>query len=270
MSLFHNDNHVYFDMERLQDAARTAMAKCSLIQRCREGDRAAAIAHSRGFWPVYPRFRKKPSTGAPILLISRASRSMRSSAEAMTRRERWSVRPSRSRFCRRAKSPASFEDARAGLVEMQKDEFRHSKHGEADARNLGLSYEVLQSEPAPSVDPALDRWNERRRLGRVFRQVSRLDGVHRGRGWRNTGARARLYSPVRARAVDLDGSPHRAARRRTVAHEEIVMDFARAYDDSGSPKRIEDLVLQWHRTVRRSRQTRSRRTIARSCRSRPE
>ena len=35
--------------------------------------------------------------------------------------------------------------------------------------------------------------------------------------------------------VPHDGEP---------SHEEIVMDFARAYDDSGSPRRIEELVLQ--------------------------
>ena len=28
------------------------------------------------------------------------------------------------------------------------------------------------------------------------------------------------------------------------SHEDIVMDFARAYDESGSPERIEALVLQ--------------------------
>jgi len=35
--------------------------------------------------------------------------------------------------------------------------------------------------------------------------------------------------------VPHDGEP---------SHEDIVMDFARAYDESGSPQRIEDLVIQ--------------------------
>src|SRR3978361_1898337 len=42
----------------LRLAAHAAMSRCSLIQRCRTGDRAGAVAHMTGFWPFTRDFEK--------------------------------------------------------------------------------------------------------------------------------------------------------------------------------------------------------------------
>ena len=58
MSLFHDDNPTYFNMERLEVAARTMLTNCSIVTRARDGDREAAIGLSKGFWAFTRDFEK--------------------------------------------------------------------------------------------------------------------------------------------------------------------------------------------------------------------
>ncbi len=241
MSLFHNDNHVYFDMERLQDAARSAMAKCSLIQRCREGDRAAAIAHSRGFWPFTRDFEKAIDRRANSAHLPREP--LYAKFGRGKTRETLVGSAKSVKILQESEIAGVFEDARAGLVEMQKDEFRHSKHWEADARNLGLSYEVLQSEPAlPLIQLLIDGTNEGDLVEFFARSLASTEFIAEEAG--ETLAHAPAYTRLFARGRSIWMEVHTVPHDGEPSHEEIVMDFARAYDDSGSPKRIEDLVLQ--------------------------
>ena len=53
-------------------------------------------------------------------------------------------------------------------------------------------------------------------------------------------AYTRLFERRRAVWMEVHTVPHDGEP----SHEDIVMDFARAYDTSGSPKRIEELVLR--------------------------
>jgi hypothetical protein len=50
----------------------------------------------------------------------------------------------------------------------------------------------------------------------------------------------RLFDRRRAIWMEVHTVPHDGEP----SHEDIVMDFARAYDESGSPQRIEDLVIR--------------------------
>ncbi|MCX8255763.1 hypothetical protein RHAL1_01268 [Beijerinckiaceae bacterium RH AL1] len=241
MSLFHDDNHEYFNMERLEEAARDAMANCSLIQRCREGDRSAAIAHMRGFWPFTRDFEKA---------IDRRANSSNLPREPLY--AKFGRNKTRETLLGSAKSIRNlldseiagvFEEARASLIEMQKDEYRHSKHWEADARNLGISYEVLQSEPAtPLIQRLIDETGNGDLVEFFARSLASTEFIAETAG--ETLAHAPAYTQLFARKRSIWMEVHTVPHDGEPSHEEIVMDFARAYDDSGSPERIEKLVLQ--------------------------
>ena len=125
---------------------------------------------------------------------------------------------------------------------MQKDEFRHSKHWEADARNLGLSYEMLQAgQTLPLVQRLIDKTATDDLVVFFAGALASTEFIAEALG--EAGHGAGLYAPVRQATGDLDGGPH-VPHYGEPSHEDIVMDFARAYDDSGSPQRIEDLVIQ--------------------------
>ena len=241
MSLFHDDNHLYFDMGRLGAAARDAMSRCSLISRCRDGDRSAAIAHMRGFWPFTRDFEKG---------IDRRANSANLPREPLY--AKFGRSKTRGTLLDSAKSIKTlqdseiagvFEDARCGLIEMQKDEFRHSKHWEADAKNLGINHEMLQATP---VLPLVQRLIDSTKTGDLVEffagslASTEFIAEEAGATLAHAPAYKRLFERGRSIWMEVHTLPHDGEP----SHEEIVLDFARAYDESGSPQRIEQLVLQ--------------------------
>ena len=241
MSLFHNDNHSYFDIEKLAGATREAMARCSLIQRCRAGDRGAAVAHMTGFWPFTRDFEKAIDRRANSAHLpreplyakfgrSKTRGTLLDSAKAI-------------RSLQDSEIAGVFEDARANLVEMQKDEFRHSKHWQADARNLGLSYEVLQAAPVlPGVQALIDATTAGDLVEFFAGSLAATEFIAEEAGF--TLANAPDYKRLFARGRSVWMEVHTVPHDGEPSHEEIVLDFARAYDTSGSPRRIEELVLR--------------------------
>ena len=241
MSLFHNDNQAYFDMGRLENAAYEMLSTRPLICRARDGDRAAAIALSRGFWPFTRDFEKA---------IDRRANSANLPRQPLY--DKFGRSKARETLVDSAKSIKSlqdmeiagvFEEARDNLLEMQKDEFRHSKHWEADARNLGVSYDVLQSEPAlPLVQRLIDGTASGDLVEFFAGALASTEFVAEALGAMLAAASpyTKLFERRRAIWMEVHTVPHDGEP----SHEEIVMDFARAYDTSGSPERIETLVLQ--------------------------
>lgn len=241
MSLFHEDNHSYFDMARLEEAARNTVTSSSLICRCRDGDRSAAIALSKGFWPFTRDFEKA---------IDQKANSANLPREPLY--EKFGRGKARQTLADSAKSVRAlldseiagvFEDARAGLVDMQKDEYRHSKHWEADARNLGLSFEDLQSEPVlPLVRRLIDATATDDLVEFFAGALAPTEFIAEELGAMLATAPGYTGLFARKRAIWME--VHTVPHDGEPSHEDIVMDFARAYDLSGSAKRIEDYVLR--------------------------
>ena len=241
MALFFDDNHQYFDIEGLAAATKSAMAGCSLIRRCRDGDRSAAVAHMMGFWPFTRDFEKA---------IDRRANSAHLPREPLY--AKFGRNKTRGTLVENAKSIRNlmdseivgvFEEARENLVEMQKDEFRHSKHWEADARNLGLTYEMLQAEPAlPLVQRLIDNTQAGDLVEFFAKSLASTEFIAEAAG--ETLAHAPAYTGLFDRKRSIWMEVHTVPHDGEPSHEEIVMDFARAYDDSGSPKRIEALVME--------------------------
>lgn len=241
MSLFHDDNHEFFDMERLESAAFSMISNLPLIRRCLDGDGAAAIALSRGFWPFTRDFekaidRRANSTSLPRDMLyakfgrNKARSSLAGSAKSI-------------KTLRDQEIAGVFEEARANLVEMQKDEFRHSKHWEADARNLGVDYETLQSVPAlPAVQRLIDATATGDLVEFFAGVLAPTEFVAEALG--AVLAHAPGYTSLfqRGRAIWME--VHTVPHDGEPSHEDIVMDFARAYDVTGSPHHIEDLVMR--------------------------
>ena len=241
MSLFHDDNHVFFDMERLESAAFSMISNLSLVRRCQNGDRAAAIAMSRGFWPFTRDFekaidRRANSTSLPRDILyakfgrNKARSTLAGSAKTV-------------RTLQDQEIVGVYEEARTHLVEMQKDEFRHSKHWEADARNLGISYETLQSEPAlPAVQRLIDATTTGDLVEFFAGVLAPTEFVAEalGASLAHASGYTRLFERGRAIWMEVHTVPHDGEP----SHEDIVMDFARAYDMTDSPEQIEKLVMQ--------------------------
>ena len=241
MCLFHDDNHAYFDMERLELAAREMLTNLSIVRRARDGDRAAAIALSKGFWPFTRDFEKAIDRRANSANLPREPLY----AKFGRSKTRGALRDSAKTIRNLLDSEIAgvFEEARSHLIEMQKDEFRHSKHWEADARNLGLTLEMLQSEPPLSLVQQLIDSTEAGDLVDFFAgSLAPTEFIAEELGAILAKAPAYMGLFERRRAVWME--VHTVPHDGEPSHEDIVMDFARAYDTSGSPKRIEDLVLR--------------------------
>lgn len=241
MSLFYNDNQAYFDMARLENAAYDTLTNCSLIRRCRDGDRAAAVALSRGFWPFTRDFEKAIDRRANSANLPRQPLY----AKFGRNKTRESLVESAQTIKNLLDSEivGVFEEARSNLVEMQKDEFRHSKHWEADARNLGISYNMLQSEPAlPLVQRLIDGTASGDLVEFFAGALASTEFIAEALGAMLAASPAYTTLFERQRAIWME--VHTVPHDGEPSHEEIVMDFARAYDESGSSERIEDLVIQ--------------------------
>ncbi len=240
MSLFYFDNQAYFDMTRLENVAYETISSSSLICRARDGDRAAAVALSRGFWPFTRDFEKAIDRRANSANLPREplyAKFGRSKA-----RETLAGSARTIKNLQDSEIVGIFEEARSNLMEMQKDEFRHSKHWEADARNLGISFNVLQSEPAlPLVQRLIDSTTTGDLVEFFAGALASTEFIAEALGAMLAASPGytNLFERRRAIWMEVHTLPHDGEP----SHEEIVMDFARAYDDSGSSKRIEDLVL---------------------------
>ena len=240
MSLFHDDNQAYFDLTRLENAAYETLTRSSLICRARDGDRAAAIALSRGFWPFTRDFEKA---------IDRRANSANLPREPLY--AKFGRHKTRESLIGSAKSIKNlldseivgiFEEARTNLVEMQKDEFRHSKHWEADAKNLGISFNVLQSEPAlPLVQRLIDGTASGDLVEFFAGALASTEFIAEALGSMLAASPAYTGLFERRRAIWME--VHTLPHDGEPSHEEIVLDFARAYDDSDTPERIEELVI---------------------------
>lgn len=240
MSLFHDDNQAYFDIARLENAAYETLTKSSLICRARDGDRAAAIALSRGFWPFTRDFEKA---------IDRRANSANLPREPLY--ARFGRHKTRESLIGSAKSIKNlldseivgiFEEARTNLVEMQKDEFRHSKHWEADAKNLGISFNVLQSGPVlPLVQRLIDGTASGDLVEFFAGALASTEFIAEALGAMLAASPAYTGLFERRRAIWME--VHTLPHDGEPSHEEIVLDFARAYDLSDTPERIEDLVI---------------------------
>ena len=135
-----------------------------------------------------------------------------------------------------------FEEARSNLVDMQKDEFRHSKHWEADARNLGISLNVLQSVPAlPLVQRLIDGTDSGDLVEFFAGALASTEFIAEALGAMLAASPAYTNLFERRRAIWME--VHTVPHDGEPSHEEIVMDFARAYDESDTPERIEELVI---------------------------
>ena len=241
MSLFHSDNQSYFDMTRLENAAFDMLSNCSLVCRSRDGDRAAAIALSRGFWPFTRDFEKAIDKRANSANLPRQPLYAKF-GRAKTRESLVGSAQSIKNLLD-SEIVGVFEEARSNLIEMQKDEFRHAKHWEADARNLGLSFNLLQSKPAlPLVQRLIDGTAAGDLVDFFAGALASTEFVAEALGAMLAAAPGYTQLFERRRAIWME--VHTVPHDGEPSHEEIVMDFARAYDDSGSPKRIEDLVIQ--------------------------
>ena len=241
MSLFHFDNQSYFDMGRLENAAYETLTNSPLICRARDGDRAAAIALSRGFWPFTRDFEKAIDRRANSANLPREplyAKFGRSKAREALAGSARSVRNLLD-----SEITGLFEEARSNLIDMQKDEFRHSKHWEADARNLGLSLNVLQSVPAlPLVQRLIDGTESGDLVEFFAGALASTEFIAEALGAMLAASPGytNLFERRRAIWMEVHTLPHDGEP----SHEEIVMDFARAYDDSDIPDRIEALVIQ--------------------------
>lgn len=240
MSFFHYDNQSYFDMARLENVAYETLTKSSLICRARDGDRAAAIALSRGFWPFTRDFEQaidKRANSANLPRQPLYAKFGRSKArEALT----GSARSVKNLLD--SEIVGIFEEARSNLVDMQKDEFRHSKHWEADARNLGISLNVLQSVPAlPLVQRLIDGTESGDHVEFFAGALASTEFIAEALGAMLAASPAYTNLFERRRAIWME--VHTVPHDGEPSHEEIVMDFARAYDESDTPERIEELVI---------------------------
>ena len=240
MSLFHDDNHTYFNVARLENAARAIVEDSSLLRRARDGDRRAAIALSKGFWPFTRDFEKAIDRRANSAFLPRDplyAKFGRSKARGALVESAKSIRNLMD-----SEIAGILEDARSNLVDMQKDEFRHSKHWEADARNLGITYEMLQAEaPLPLVQRLIEGTTTGDLVDFFAGALASTEFIAEALGEMLAEAPAyrNLFERKRAIWMEVHTVPHDGEP----SHEDIVMDFARAYDQSGSPARIEQLIL---------------------------
>ena len=118
---------------------------------------------------------------------------------------------------------------------MQKDEFRHSKHWEADARNLGdqLQRPAVGTCPPASATQLIDGDGSSGDLVEFFAgALASTEFVAEALGalLAASPAYTNLFERRRAIWMEVHTVPHDGEP----SHEEIVMDFARAYDESGS------------------------------------
>jgi hypothetical protein len=241
MALFHTDNRTYFNMGQLATVAHATVANSSLITRCANGDLEAIKALKLGFWPF---------TRDVERAIDRLATSGRLPRAPLY--DKFGKSATRQTFLDSAKTIRRLEEseltkvfdlARGQLVEMQKDEKRHSFHWKADAENVGITYDQLQAEPVvPGVQRLIDATELDDNVAFFSMALASTEFIAEelGEVLAHNPAYTQQFKRGRAIWMEVHTVPHDGEP----SHEEIVMDFARAYDMSGSPKRIEALVIE--------------------------
>ncbi|MBV9159295.1 MAG: hypothetical protein JO019_01725 [Candidatus Kaiserbacteria bacterium] len=223
--MFHADDGRYFNMERLKAAAHETVSSSSLIQRCVAGDLDAARALSLGFWPFTRDFEVAIDNRANSAGLPREPLNVKF-GQSTTRR---TLIESARTIKRLADSEivGVFEGARENLQEMQKDEKRHSHHWRADAKRLGLTEAELDSQVTTPEVQALTDATRVESLVAFFAVLASTEFIAEELGDTLAHARAYtdLFSNTRAIWMEVHTIPHDGEP----SHEEIVLDFARAY-----------------------------------------
>jgi hypothetical protein len=236
--LFHADNGSFFDMAGLRALARAEVESSSLIGRCAGSDRAAAVALSIGFWPFVYDFEKAidskaNSSGLPREpLYAKFKRGTTRRVLADTARA--------VRELQESEIAGVFGDAEEAVREMQHEEKTHSAYWAKDAENLAISRSELDgAEVVPGVK-ALIESAYASDLVQFFAALAATEFI--AEELAEHLAHAKPYQMLFARKRAIWMEVHTIPHDDGPSHLEIDMDLARAYDQVGDAKRIEDLV----------------------------
>jgi len=235
--LFHDDNATYFNFAKLEALAQDVVDQSSLITRCQAGDRDAVVALKLGFWPFTSAFEKaidKRLRALPRKPLY-AKFGHKPTREHLTARV-----PEALEKLAQSEMQGAFPQEEE-LRHMQRDEWKHSAHWAKDAENLGISREQLeQAIILPSVQTLIDVASSEDIVVCFAAAYSATEFIAEALGAKLAECQPakQLFQRKRWIWMEVHTEPHDEGP----SHEEIVMDFARAYDDSGSPARIEMLV----------------------------
>jgi hypothetical protein len=244
--LFHDNNKAYFDIARLEAVAAKVVGNSSLIQRCRSGDRAAAVALSRGFEAFTGGFQDAIDLRIKSLnwktVLGKVGR------DALKRK----LTASKAALHELADSEmeAIYGSATECLHSMHLDEFSHWQVWRHDANNLGITNDEMDNEPVlPSVQALIDATRTKdpiqffagalastefiaEALGIVLADEPRYYSLFKRVGRKDRG---------HAFWMEVHKAPHRG-----VSHEDIVLDFARLFVEDSAETRlqIEEAVIR--------------------------
>ncbi|MBI5644959.1 hypothetical protein HY970_02565 [Candidatus Kaiserbacteria bacterium] len=244
--LFHTDNENYFDYERLRKKARDVVARSSLINRCKQGDLHAATALHRGFYAYVADFQAAIDQRAGSHGLKRQPL-----YDKFTRRGTMQIIVNQARtlkLLQQSELDAIFDAAERELMHMQQEERTHWHHWVHDAMALGLSRDVLvQSEIVPGVARLIDAARSENMLEFFAGSLAATEFMAEELG------NQLAYNPhygklfVECRRPEQRGKPywmivHMVPHVDGPSHADIVLDFGRAYDESGAPDAIHLLV----------------------------
>ena|GEM_PF-1420658 len=237
--LFHADNKQYFDIARLENTAREVVAASSLIQRCRRGDRAAAIALSRGFEPFTRDFQE----AIDLRIKALKWKTVLGKVGRETLKSKLSASKNALRQLADSEMEAIFGSATECLKSMQLDEFSHWRVWRHDANNLGITDDEMDNEPIlPTVQKLIEMTRTKdpvmffagalgstefmaEELGRVLSNEPRYYSLFRPVGRKDRGHAFWMEVHI--------------ANHPGVSHEDIVLDFARLFVEDSTQTREE-------------------------------
>jgi hypothetical protein len=212
-TIFHSDNAAVFNSDALRAAARDEVINSSLIFRAREGDRAAAVALHRGFWPFVFEFEhaidRHPLPRKPLV-------------------ERFGIPSVREVF------RGLFEAVR----EMKEEEGSHALHWKKDAECLGI--DALE---APTVAGVTELISDSYTTDhpQFFAVLAGTEYIAEELG--RHLVHAKPYTSLFSRKRWMWGEVHIEARHLGPSHLEIDLDLARAYGGERSIERITQMVF---------------------------
>jgi hypothetical protein len=239
--MFHTDNATFFNIKRLEAEARATVSSSSLIQRCVRGDRAAIIALKTGFWPFTRDFEKAINHRINSAKLPREELYQKF-GRAGTGRSFVDNGRTRRKLEEQEMSGA-FNLSKEQLQEMQKDEKKHSAHWLADARQIGLTLEQLEAAPvAPAVQMLIDGTKTENLVELFAQALASTEFIAEELGDQLAKCEAYKGQFARGRAIWME--VHTIPHDGEPSHEDIVLDFARAYDKTGDPLVIEEMVIR--------------------------
>jgi hypothetical protein len=234
--MFHRDNAELFDMAGLRWFARSEADASSLINRCAEGDRHAAVALSLGFWPFVFDFEK--AIKSRVQRLPRAPLYAKFGPQATRRTLVQTAHVVKQ--LQASELEAVFERAVGAVTEMQEEEETHTAHWVKDAKNLGLERAQLES---ARVVPGVEALVEGARCDDLVGFFAALAATEfmaeeladkLGRSTRYT----ELFANQRAIWMEVHRVPHGDGP----SHLEVDLDLARAYAAHDSSGHVESLV----------------------------